>query len=435
MRKVYKESSEKLTRLCAPVEIPGKGSMTLFFETDIKWDKYFVDELSDAFVLAVLKRAMKNDWNILFETPMSEELCYQLETYGIPVLSKYVKAFHSIRLNGKITSDKIISENKVGTGFSAGVDSFYTVLKHMNSRFPSRDITHLILARNGAASSSEPEIIAKKWFEETNKKLAPYAQKMRLEYIPIWSNIPDFYWRDQFGYGDLIVTSSFIHALRKLFGVYYWASAYEAGILDFKKFDETTHSAYIDPFIIPLVSVKSLKFYHSGSEVSRVQKVDFIADHELVQKSITPCGSETGKNCGRCVKCYRTMAELNALGKLEKFRESFPVDDYLKREKWNLAHELAMDHPPFTTDIIKAMRAHGKKIGWTVYIREWLIYKPLEFGRKKLKNVYWARKLYYSLNLDEKIGVKNSEEIRKIQLEECRKNKSSRKNKISRHEG
>lgn len=239
----------------------------------------------------------------------------------------------------------------------------------------------------------------------------------------------------KFRHGDLIVTSSFIHALRKLFGVYYWASAYEAGILDFKKFDETTHSAYIDPFIIPLVSVKSLKFYHSGSEVSRVQKVDFIADHELVQKSITPCGSETGKNCGRCVKCYRTMAELNALGKLEKFRESFPVDDYLKREKWNLAHELAMDHPPFTTDIIKAMRAHGKKIGWTVYIREWLIYKPLEFGRKKLKNVYWARKLYYSLNLDEKIGVKNSEEIRKIQLEECRKNKSSRKNKISRHEG
>ena len=74
-------------RLCAEVDIPEEGQLILFFETEEKWGRYFVTELSDAFVLAVLKRAMKRKWDISFETPMSEGLCYQLTTYGIPILS------------------------------------------------------------------------------------------------------------------------------------------------------------------------------------------------------------------------------------------------------------------------------------------------------------------------------------------------------------
>lgn len=421
----YIKEANGFSRLCAPVIVPQTGQITLFYEVAQQWGKYFVDERSDSFVLAILKRAMKNAWDISFEAPISEELCYQLEMQGIPILSKNVVAFHDIKLKGAITSDSLQSENKVGTGFSAGVDSFYTVLRHMDAHFPSHNVTHVILARNGAADSSEREARARRWFDATNNKLTRCVEKLGLEYISMWSNIPDFYYEDQFGYGDLLVTGSFIYALRKLFSKYYWASSYDASIFDFKKFDEMNGCGYVESFIAPLISIKELKFYHSGSEASRIEKVAYIADNELVQKSITPCSAENGKNCGKCVKCQRTMAELNAIGKLTKFKESFPVEEYFKHEKWNLAHELAMDHSPFTTDILKTMRLQEKKVGWTIYARKWLIYIPFEFIRKKLGTIYWARKLYYNLNLDGKIGTKHSDEVRKEELDKCKKRKQS----------
>lgn len=424
--RIYIEQEDKV-RLCAPIEIPQEGKKLLFFEVEQKWGKYLVDEFSDAFVLAVLKRAMKNSWDISFETPMSEELCYQLEEYGIKILSDFIGIYHPIKLIGEITAKKIISENKVGTGFSAGVDSFYSVLKNKDTRFINHNVTHLVLARNGAALSSEPEKKARQWFEVSNEKFVSYAESLKMEYIAIWSNIPDFFWNDQCGYGDTIVTAGFIHALRKLFGVYYWASAYKADVLDFSEFSRTEDGGFIEPFTTCLVSVEGLKFYHSGSEANRAEKVAFISENEIVQKSITVCGDENAVNCGKCNKCLRTMAELYAVGKLERFKESFPVDEYMKRQKYYLAYELALDHPPFTTDIIKMMKKNGKSVGVSIYLRKWLVCKPIIRLRATFSNVYWARKLYYMFHLDEKFDKKHSGEQRKERLAKCRNKGNGKK--------
>ena len=79
-------------------------------------------------------------------------------------------------------------------------------------------------------------------------------------------------------------------------------------------------SALIDP----LSSTGSLRVIHAGAAFSRVQKTEYIAGFSLVQKSLHVCFHiRSEKNCGYCIKCYRTMATLEILGVLPRFK-TFP---------------------------------------------------------------------------------------------------------------
>ena len=293
----------EIYRLCAKIKINDKEDM-LYFEVEEKWGKYLVTEYSDPFILAVLERAMKNKWNIKFEQPMSEDLYYGLTTYTIPIYAKNIKIFNEINLIGDTTNFLVNSENAVGTGFSAGVDSFYTVLKHLSNEVPSsKKLTHLVLTLNGAASTGKTKELDEFWFENSIKRLKPYAKEMNLELIGIKGNIDLFYKDDKCFRGDTIVTGSFIHALRKLFSTYYWASTYPAEIFGFPDLED---AGFWENIAVSYVSVEGLRFYHSGSETTRIGKVKYISSNSIAQKGLIVCGRADAKNCGRCEKCLRT---------------------------------------------------------------------------------------------------------------------------------
>lgn len=408
-----KEMDNGKARLCSALSINGRKQI-MYFEVDSRWKKYLVTENSDAFVLAILEKAMKNSFDISFEQPLSEELYYGLVTYTIPVYAKNFEMFHKIKLTGEITKQNPESEGKAGTGFSAGVDSFYTVLKHIgNKKTPSYNVTHLLLAVNGAAATGVSEEMDREWLEASQKKFKVYADRIGLELICAGGNIDLLYSGDACLNGDAITTASFVYALQKLFGIYYWASAYPASIFSFHQSD----GGFCENVSVPYISTKRLKFYHSGSEVNRIGKVKYIADNRIVQKGLTVCGEMDACNCGCCFKCLRTMSELYAIKKLDLFKESFPVDNYKKHFVSKFAQELAVDHPPFTTDILNEMKKNGTRIPFTVYPLAFLVYKPLYMFRGKLKHVVWLRRLFYKFNLDEKIlGRKQSSKERERKL-------------------
>lgn len=407
------EKSNGKARLCANISINGEIQV-IYFEVDNSWKKYLVIENSDAFILAVLEKAMKNSLDISFEQPVSEEMYYGLVTYTIPVYAKNFEMFHKINLIGDITLKNPETEGKTGTGFSAGVDSFYTVLKHMgNKKLPSYNITHLLLAVNGAAATGISEEIDIEWLEASRKKFQVYADKMGLEFICIGGNIDLLYKNDTCLGGDTIITASFVYALQKLFGTYYWASAYPADIFCF----DASDGGFCEDVSVPYVSTRRLKFYHSGSEINRIGKVKYIADNPVVQEGLTVCGKEDAFNCGCCFKCLRTMSELYAIKKLDLFKDAFPVENYNKHFISKFAQELSVDHPPFTTDIVNEMKNNGIKIPFIVYPLSFLIYKPLYILRGKLKHVVWLRRLFYKFNLDEKIlGRRHTREERERRL-------------------
>ncbi len=394
------------TRLCAEVVV-NKVPQTLYFEVDNCWAKYLVSELSDPFVLGVIERAMKNSWDISFATPMSENLYYSLTTYLVPVYARYFDIFHEIDLSGNTTNDIPESEKRAGTGFSAGVDSFYSVLKHMgDEKCPDHNVTHLLLALNGAASTGVSEEIDAMWLKNSREKFQPYADELGLELVCMGGNIDLFYVGDRCLNGDLVVTAAFVYAMQKLFGIYYWASAYQAEI-----FQMGASAARSDDANVGYLSTDAIWFYHSGCETNRIGKEKFIADYPIVQKGLTVCGEINTKNCGRCEKCLRTMAELNSIGRLDDFSQIFPVESYRKHFTRRLAEEMAIDHGEFKIDILCSMREHHVRIPVMAYVLAALVYRPLKFLEKHLKNKRWARRLYYKFNLDEKWkGRKHTEE-------------------------
>ncbi len=386
---------------------------TLFFEVEKKWGGYLICDRSDAFVLALLELAMEKKCDIKYQAPLSETLKYQLEQYFITVYSRKLKGLSPIKLLGKTTIEVPESVGVAGTGFSGGVDSFYSVLSHLDSVYPSKRVTHVLLAVNGAALTGMSEAIDQRWFEDLKYKFFPITKELGVELVCVNSNISllNQYKKTLKG-GDCIVTSSFVHALRKLFGTYYWASSYEADILDFTGEDP----CFMEPFAVPLMSVEGLRFYHSGCEANRVEKVAYIADNPIVQKSLTVCGES--ENCGYCVKCLRTMTELYSLNKLEKFDAVFNVEEYKRNLSSKIARELVMDHLPFTTDILASMEQNNVHVPISSYLKKIFIFTPYYFFKKKLRNNKVFMKLWYEKGWSERLGEgRRREEVMKARME------------------
>ena len=406
------KQGKSTTRMEADITWGGKEESvheTLFYEVNNCWGKYLTPELSDCFVLSIVEFAIENGFDIEFDTPMSEDLKYQLETYFIPVYVKKapVKSeLKEFKLIGETTENRINSINAVGSGFSGGVDSFYTVLKHVNCKYKTKKITHLLLAVNGAANTGINAQIDKKWFDEELSRFQPLAEEMGLKLIGVNSNSSLINrYRKKIKGGSVISTAGFVHALRKLFGTFYWASGYEADILEFR----TDDPCYVEPFSVPLLSVDGLHFYHSGSEASRMEKVKFIADNHIVKRSLTVCGDPD--NCGVCSKCTRTMIELYLLEKLDEYDMVFPnVDTYRKHFPRMLGRELAQDHPPFTTEIIHMMHEKKMRIPFRSYLWSYLYFRPFFFLKRKMRSNKYIAKIYYEGGWIERLGEHKPQE-------------------------
>lgn len=402
--KLYRTEHEGLTRISSNVRMNfdnSKINKTFFYEVENRWAKYLVDEVSDAFIIAFLELAMEKNADIYYETPASEELIFNLERYLIPVVSHNIKELSMPELIGKMIQIDIKNEGVVGTGFSGGVDSFYSVLSHKDTKFRNEDVSHVLLGVNGAAMTGQTEELDRIWFDGEKKRFLPITKELGLELIAVNSNISllNEYKKYLLG-GDTILTSSFVHILRKLFGRYYWASAVRANEMEFNKDDGNL----MELFVAPLLSVKGLTFMVDGEQVSRIEKVEFIADNNIVQKSIDVCG-ELG-NCGKCNKCLRTMGELYAIDKLQLFKQSFPVDDFLKNPAIQLARLIGLDyeHKVYFEEIFSKMRQNGKKVPLLTYILGYIIYVPFNIIRPKLKGKRFFELIYHEWGMYKLFG-------------------------------
>lgn len=119
-----------------------------------------------------------------------------------------------------------------------------------------------------------------------------------------------------------------IYSLQKLWRIYYYAGTYP--------FDEFSlkNNLYIDPahfelFLLNCFSTSQLKIVPEGSEYSRNDKINFIANYEVAKKNLHVCTAKE-INCGVCEKCLRTLLAIDALGRLDDFREAFDIDTYIK---------------------------------------------------------------------------------------------------------
>ncbi len=200
--------------------------------------------------------------------------------------------------------------HRVGTFFSGGVDSFFTLLRHQE------EITDLILI-HGFDFTLDNEKLRR----EASAACRTVAERFAKNLVEVETNVRPFLvrhtaWKWAHGAAlaavGLLLSSSF----RKM---YIPAShTYD------ERFPWGSHSD-----LDPLWSTSRLAFVHDGAEATRSQKVAAISRSDVALQTLRVCleNHEGDYNCGRCEKCLRTMVNLRIAGVLDRctsFRE--PLD-------------------------------------------------------------------------------------------------------------
>ena len=399
--KPYLTNNGEFVRLCADLKRPA-GDFTFWFEVPKEYGQYLCTERSNSFVLAILEYAMYLDCDIRCEVPLDESLHYQLVNY-CNIIADNLEYRSRITINTPFDSDRIESVGGVGTGFSAGVDSFYSVLKHLNSDEHSYKLTHLVIANNGAFTLQKNDVSEKHFWNQV-KYLLPASQDLGLPLISINTNSGDMmahihvanrYELHLFGNTPIKLAST-IYALQKLFSVYYIASSFTLDEFSFGKFD--TYSTLL--YYAKLISTPILQFYASGSEVKRIQKVEYICNNKTVQKYLTvDLHQKDSKN----IKTIRTMFELYSLNMLDQYNEVFNIQDFKAHLSDRLGWYLGSPHEQLTgfpQESIDMCKQNNVKIPMGAYVKNVCIYRPLNVLGHMLRNSKIAQKIYYAFHID-----------------------------------
>lgn len=344
--KTYCTHENGQTRLCADLTLNNKGT-ALWFGVDESQEQYLCAERSDAFVMALLPTAMRGGYDIVFHTPMSERLHYQLTQYLIPTLCGVGDLYHPVKLIGPLTAEKVSNAGGVGTGFSGGVDCLYTVMTHgKDSAYP---LTHLAVFNVGAFDGSE----YRKNFQNACADASKYAQEQALGLVCLDSNIHEVLPEDFLevcSYRNLAGAL----ALQGLFCCYLLSS----GIAFNKFYFNLRSGATYDLLAVHCAQTETLAFYSSGGQVQRHEKLKALADWEPAHRWLHPCFRNrlSRGNCGKCKKCIHTMAELYAHGVLDRFQPVFDVEEFHRSLPQNLGYLLTIQDQPFYQSALQLMK-------------------------------------------------------------------------------
>ena len=318
-----KEMNDGTVRLCSIVNYDGKDN-EIWYGVNKEYGKYLCYERADAFLLAFLPYAMAFKHNIKIEGALSEKLYYQLTHLYIPSLCKYTKYYKMIKIKyDRLDSNNYCTGKGVGTGFSAGIDSFYTIIKHLNSDEKEHNLTHLTFFKVGATGSYGGER-ADECYKLRIENLKSFAEQIDLPFLTLDSNISE-YAKMSFNYIHTFRSMSAVLALQKLFCIYYYSSGTTIDGFSLNVVD----AANYDLLNVKCFSVEGMNLYSTGLADNRLDKQKYIKDYIPTYKYLNVCNSEAF-NCSKCEKCLRTMAGFDCLGVLDKYKNVFDIKYYKK---------------------------------------------------------------------------------------------------------
>ena len=326
---IYISENKNGIRLIADIKRDGQMFRT-WFEYPREYKEYVCHEKCDAFIIAILPYAMQNKMDIISKIPISERLYYQIEKYYIPILSKYQKSFFNIKLVTNLDNTNYNVGNAVGTGCSCGVDSFYSILSHIDTVSEDFKLTHLVSMNVGSFGPYGGDV-SRKWFFEELENANKVANDLNIPLITIDSNLMEFYEQNH-AYSGTVRMMGAILGLQKLFSKYYISSGF-----DLKDFDITAEdNDDYDLFNTMVGSNESTLFYSSAQEVTRYERTQYITRFPVTYNTLTVC-SFGNENCGKCEKCLRTIGTLYVQEELDKYQNIFKLEDFYKHKLYYLA--------------------------------------------------------------------------------------------------
>ena len=367
-------------RLSAALHIEGTQDSILPAHQKEMWfslpeeyaEEFVFPDCSDCFLFGLLYYAMRFGYNIHIQGTVSKEVLYNVKNELMPIMAAFRSCLRPIDITA-VQTRSYPKGKYVGTGFSAGIDSFYTIVGNLKDHlFPEDKLTHLFFFNVGThdlGRSFEELDHARKKFLMRYESFVPAAKEIGLPFIPVDSNVHSFL-PDNIAAGISVSNAAAVHFLRK--GVWqYLLSSDGRNYLEWFKYiktspwEEQIDLAHMELVLCQWLGDRTLWIKPYGTNVTRLEKTEFLVDYPPARHCLNVCNSVDmmEKNCSVCLKCRRTMLDLELLGKLDEFRSVFDVDMFRTRFKSRDFAELMYPPPEHENQYLNNSRAYAIRHG------------------------------------------------------------------------
>ncbi|HEX6206275.1 MAG TPA: polysaccharide pyruvyl transferase family protein [Solirubrobacterales bacterium] len=302
----------------------------------------------EAALAACLMPAMRSGGTLTMSEPISPRVlrtqreyqaiqrAWSLEwPFGMPPLEEVEV------VGSTYTPERRAPTGRVAAFFSGGVDSWSTVLENP-------DLTDLIFVRGAdIVESTHSEELG----DRVEARLGAAAAELGLGFHVVRTNLRELSDRLlpwEANYGCALAATA-------LFAGRAFDRILIAGDSDYEVQVKFGANWMVDQ----LWSTENLEIVDDGGHLSRMQRVERIASHPLVQKTLRICwrNPDDAYNCGHCRKCLTTMAALDAVDALEAV-ETLPSEvDLEALAKIEVSYVVSLT---LWEDKLDAARAAGK---------------------------------------------------------------------------
>lgn len=324
-------------RLTCPVRVQGVAlPEQVYYEVDATYGDYLVDSRSDAFLVGLLPLILGCGGKVRCAAPVSAHLLHNLRYRLANVVRDFeASGWRSLEIEAE-SDDSPLGGSHVGTGCSCGVDSCATIAVYSDPDVPKdMRIDTLAFFNVGSHGDCRHATVAERekrdaLFAGRLERVRMFAAAAGMPLLVVDSNLQEFGMGLSHKATETFRNTSAVLALAKWFGAYHCASAHKA-----TRFSFTLHSiARSDIYLLDCFSTESTRFHSALSAYSRYERLALIGAYEPALRYLDVCVDRVG-NCLRCVKCVRTLFQLEMWGKLDSFSSVFDVAGF-RSHPWRM---------------------------------------------------------------------------------------------------
>lgn len=311
----------------------------------------------DSFAVALVLVAMQQGEDLELEGTISKKLSLGLESYQAVFSSWFPERFKKIQIRPQgLREDPPPHSRLKASAFSGGVDSFYSYFK-----------LKPLLSHTLFMSGFDMPLGLVDSIRALTDSYSRFMDQEQTPLITGSTNVRTFVntadWTNS--HGQALAASALF--FKESFGTFFIPASYTGGT--YPKWG--TH-----PDLDAHLSTESMEFQHHGKDANRVQKLKEISQHKESYQRLRVCWiQDIGlKNCGECEKCVRTMASLEILGVLDRYK-TFPSQGFLLKKLRSLPYRTHQSRV-FAKELVKEALLRQKfgvasSIAYSLFRREW----------------------------------------------------------------
>ncbi len=388
IRKEHLPESQEF-RLVCDIDCPFSQSKQLWFSVPEQYGDWLTDDVYDAFMVAMLYPAMYYNEDIEIDGCVSEKL-YDNITHYVQLCEQAYIGNSLTEVNIKVAgfANTVKAGHLVGTGFSGGIDAFATFYdRFVKESNPHYRISALFFFNVGSHGGGTDK--ARRKFHTRYDYLLPFAQEVGLPFVPMDSNLFDFYLFEWEYDAGALCRSTGMLVFQKVLDKYY--VAYDYSYWEIVHMTAADYASITDMCNDYLLGTETLEVIVDGTRYRRSDKTLLLIDYPPFLRYLNVCvgDTESVKNCSLCHKCKRTMLLLDIMGQLDRYGDLFDVDKF-KKVRFSYKCQTVLQT---RTDIYAQDNYElAKKLGYPMpsYIVAWLYSSP-QLLMKTAKNI--AKKL------------------------------------------